>query len=749
MLATLLLMGLTAAAAGSAQDSPWVPVGLCGGGAMYSLAAGPHDPNVMMLSCDMSGAYVSRDGGRNWRMIHHAQLRGCTSCAPAFHPRVRGRIYAGNGWRGEVCVSGDYGTTWRKLPGRVPWRGRPVRMWVCPLGEDTRLYVGAADGLYVTEEEGRRWAKCAGLRGRPLGMGVDRRDTLSVHGTYVGTTEGVFLAGADGRRFEPFGRGLPDRELLSFAVGSNEKRTCLYATTACTVADGKLTGGVFVSVDHGRTWRRGMNPNLNVQTKRASQWANGDLPSYRFILTTDRRPERAYVFDAGTSYFPPNHRTVYRTDDGGRTWRPTLYSDPRFKQYNVTDDWLSLGAGQRWQSVPISMAISPADPNAVMLVGGMFGERTADGGRTWRAFHTGPAAGGKGAETAWRNNGLVVTSTWNYYADPHDPRRHYICYTDIGFARSLDGGRSWIWGGRAIPWHNTTYELAFDPAVPGRLWGAFGNTHDIPNGNVILGRHRVHMSGGVARSDDFGKTWRKVGLPEAPCVSVVLDPSSPKAARRLYASLFEKGVFRSEDGGATWKPVNTGLGHPGNMRTCKLHLHADGTLFVLITAKRLPGGVFTAEGVGLYRSTDRGEHWEKITRTLPVRWPKDFTVKPGDGRTILLSVANCPGRAEGGLYRTTDVGGQWKRLVQKGPEHFGAFYHPTRPGWIYMTLTEGVPQTSCGLWLSTDDGATWRPFPTLPFSNIQRVHFLPGDDEHIVVTTFGGSVYKGPAKPAR
>jgi len=67
-LAGLLLL------AGAVRSCPagerWRPVGLGGGGAMFSLAGCPIDPNVMMLSCDLSGAYVSRDAGRTWRMIH-------------------------------------------------------------------------------------------------------------------------------------------------------------------------------------------------------------------------------------------------------------------------------------------------------------------------------------------------------------------------------------------------------------------------------------------------------------------------------------------------------------------------------------------------------------------------------------------------------------------------------------------------------------------------------------------------------
>jgi photosystem II stability/assembly factor-like uncharacterized protein len=181
------------------------------------------------------------------------------------------------------------------------------------------------------------------------------------------------------------------------------------------------------------------------------------------------------------------------------------------------------------------------------------------------------------------------------------------------------------------------------------------------------------------------------------------------------------------------------------MRCCNLCRSPDGSLFVLITAKRIGAG-FTLDGVGLYRSTDAGQSWSKITASLPLHWPKDFTVKPGDSKTILLSASGVRGSPEeGGLYRTTDGGQTWQKLVQKGREHFGAFYHPGHPGWIYATLTEGAAES--GLYLSRDDGATWEAFATLPFRNIQRVVFDPARPKEIILTTFGSSVLRGPAEP--
>ena len=75
---------------------------------------------------------------------------------------------------------------------------------------------------------------------------------------------------------------------------------------------------------------------------------------------------------------------------------------------------------------------------------------------------------------------------------------------------------------------------------------------------------------------------------------------------------------------------------------------------------------------------------------------------------------------------------------------FGALYFdPRHDGWLYMTLTEEAP--GAGLWHSRDHGQSWRAVDALPFSNVQRVEFDPSGAADIYVSTFGGSVWRGPA----
>jgi len=744
-LCAILLAAVTARAEG-----PWQPVGLGGSGGMFAMAVSPLDPRLMIVNCDMSGSYITRDAGRTWQMIHHKMLPSNTRCSPAFHPANASRIYAAGG-DNVLRTSDDAGTTWRPLvKGRGPWKGGIRLLYVAPAYPES-LLVGTGEEAFVTLDNGATWRRCEGVKGTVVGVASGRADPSAAPGRkyhFIATSEGIFRSLDFYKGYAPCKTGLPQGAITSFSGGSKGQVLRLYATVECSLVGGRLTGGVYVSEDAGATWQSCTGGGLNVQTKRTDQWANNDIPQYDFIATTDKDPMRVYVYCAGTSYWPPNHSTLYRSDDGGKTWRAAFFSDPRFAQrklYNVEDDYVSRQWKQREQSPPRSVVVCGGNPDVAAMCTSAWCLRTDDGGLKWRVCHTGPAGDGDAGGQAWQCNGLVVTTTWNYYIDPHQPTRHYICYTDIGFARSLDTGKTWIWQGQQLPWKNTVYELAFDPAVPGRIWGAMSNTHDIPNDNVISGRHRVIVQGGVARSDDFGVSWQKLDLPAAPGLSVVLDPTSPPERRVLYASLFEKGVYKSTDGGKTWTQSSRGLGHPSNMRCCKLHRSADGTLFVLITAKRI-GGQLTPDGVGLYRSTDAGASWSKLSGPLTLHWPKDFTVKPDDPKTILLSAADSRGTGgEGGLYRTTDGGRNWTKLVQKGREHFGAFYHPSHPGWIYATLTESAPEA--GLYLSRDDGATWEPFAALPFRNIQRVVFDPARPKEMILTTFGSSILRGPAEP--
>jgi photosystem II stability/assembly factor-like uncharacterized protein len=736
----------------------WKPLGFSGGGGTECAVFSPHDPNRIIINCDMSGAYHSENSGQSWTMFPWQELLGCPFCTPVWHPQDPNRIYAAYGYPSTLRLSQDGGQTFQPIGQGLPGDLRHL----CIDGtQPDRMLASTETALYRSDDAGKNWSPCGRTIAPIRGLHFDVNSPAAQRACFVCTAEAVFRSTNAGRTWVSCGNGLPLKRIQAFAAASDtvSGQSALYIWVDERGPNSLSTGEIYRSLDGGNQWLKTCDGPILPPAEYI------DAP--RTLLVTPVKPLTLYaispVLDA--------EHAVYRSEDGGQTWRSLFHGNKTDPAYNVADNHISLYFTQKqgW-SITVA-AICSSDPNRVLVSDYCTQYLTCDGGKNWKNLDVvyAPGQGKPVHGSRWMNNGLNITTTWNYDIDPFDRARHFISATDIGLCRSIDHGQSWIWCRETAA---NTFQLAFDPEVPGKMWAGFSEVHDIPNNNIVTGGHRCQGYGTVGYSEDHGATWvdRTVGmqindelwygkgksfdrtrpgcLPSAPVVSVIVDPRSPRDARRLYASSFENGVYRSDDAGLTWNPVGEGLGVTGvNVRVCRVLLHADGTLFCVVTGKMRDKWLMP-EGVGLYRLSPKQTRWEKITGRLDVRWFTDFTVDPADSRTIYLAACDDPSRglAEGGLYRTQDGGHTWKKLARKSALHFSAIIAPHQPNRIYMTLTynEGL---AAPLWMSEDRGETWQPFNDYPFCSAHRVHFDPSEPDAIYVTGYGGGAWKGPAVP--
>src|ERR1041384_3613782 len=280
-----LVVSFLNASAFGAQFS-WEPIGISGGGGMFTPAISAVDPNLMMLNCDMSATYISEDGGRNWRMIHHGQLRSDTACRPAFHPTDPETIYASSG--GRLKGSHDRGKTFESVGNLTESLGGELA--INP--ENSRvLLAGTRNGhCWLSRDAGETWSQCQGPAGDVIGFNFDR--TRQCRTMFAATRQGIWRSDDDGHTWIEKTRDLPWKEIQGFAGGSDAAKNLvmLYSSIRSHDKNGVFRGGVYRSRDRGETWESAMGRGLNTEPKKADQWAYGPLSQYQQLVATDAKP---------------------------------------------------------------------------------------------------------------------------------------------------------------------------------------------------------------------------------------------------------------------------------------------------------------------------------------------------------------------------------------------------------------------------------------------------------------------------
>ena len=556
------------------------------------------------------------------------------------------------------------------------------------------------------------------------------------------TQTGVALDGLEWRQLGPFRGGR-----VEAVAGDPRERNTFYF--------GSCGGGVWKSTDGGVYWRNvsdgfferasvgaiavaGSDPNVvyagmgeacirgNVShgdgvyrsTDGGKTWSHLGLQNTRNIGKVRVHPEdpdTAYVAALGHAHGPNPERGVFRTRDGGKSWRKVLSRGPKAGGIDISIDptnprivyatlweairrphqlisggegsgiFKSSDGGDTWTEISrnrglpkgvlgkISIAVAASRPDRVFALveaadGGVF--RSEDGGISWS----------KGSEDR-----ELRQRAWYYthiFADPQDAETVWVLNVDA--YRSSDAGKTFA--RQTIP-HGDNHDLWIDPKDPQRM---------------IEGN-----DGGATISFNGGESWSTLyNQPTAEYYHITSDTQTPY---RLYAAQQDNSSIssptRSALSGILWQDCyEVGGGEAGH----------------IAVRPDEPNIVFAADHAGLLTRYDRRSGqirtinvWPEASSGVAAKhikyrfnWTAPVALSPHDP-SVLYTASQY-------VHRSRDEGGSWERISPDltrndpsttgdsgGPitlDQTGAEYHATIFAFAESPVEPGV------LWAGSDDG---------------------------------------------
>lgn len=679
--------------------------------------------------------------GLRWRMI--GPFRGGRTVGAVGVPQQPGTYYIGVN-NGGVWKTTDYGRVWLPVFDDQP-TGSVGAVAVAP-SDPNVVYVGSGeglqrpdlstgDGIYRSADAGKTWTHLGLRDGQQIPMlAVDPRDP-----------DRVFAA------------------VLGHPYGPNAER------------------GIFRSTDGGRSWTKVLYKDENTGGMDVALDPSNPNTVYAVLWAARQAP-----WEIGSSFTLSASNGLYKSTDGGTTWRPLTSglpsaadglgrigievsrADPRRLYAIVGADrggglYASRDAGETWARVNDDGRLwgrdgdfneVRADPkNAdVLYVANVVTWKSTDGGKTFAAFRGAP--GGDDYHRFW--------------IDPNDPRVILLA-SDQGAVVTVNGGQTWS------SWYNQptaqVYHLATDNAFPYNVYGSQqesgsvgissrGNDGEITfrewhpvgaeeygyvapdplNPNYVYGGKigRWDRVTGQVR-DVTPRAFRENGYRVVRTQPVVFSPADPHTL--FFAS---NVVWKTTDGGTSWTQVSPDLTRPAGPAPANLgaFVAADpekgmhrGVIYALapspLDANRIWAG--TDDGV-IQVTSDGGAHWRDVTPPQLSPWQKVSIVEASHFDTATAYAAINTFRLDDlrpHVLRTHDGGRTWQEVVAGIPAEGIVNVvreDPVRRGLLYAGSERQV-------YVSLDDGGHWQPLRlNMPATSIRD---LVIHDQDLVAGTHG------------
>ena len=329
----------------------------------------------------------------------------------------------------------------------------------------------------------------------------------------------------------------------------------------------------------------------------------------------------------------------------------------------------------------------------------------------------------------WRNIGPanMVGRISDFEALDNDFTQVLVASASGGVFKSVNAGTTWEpifdeYGSASIG------DVAFFQKDPKIIWVGTGEE---------CSRNSIAWGDGIYKSTDGGKTFARMGLETTHSIGRVLThPTDPNvvyvaASGHTWGYTGDRGLFKTTDGGTTWTKLAGGL--PDDGKTGAIDLVMDPSnpevLYVGFWQRLRRPWRFDSGGPngGLFKTTDGGKTWTKLTKGLPEgdtgriglavarSNPKVLMAYVEHGFQPRPTIPGEPGKAPRdnpdykdltkpgtGIYRSEDAGESWVFVNRMNvrPFYYSHIYiNPVEDRWIYSLATN--------MNFSTDGGRTW------------------------------------------
>ena len=356
---------------------------------------------------------------------------------------------------------------------------------------------------------------------------------------------------------------------------------------------------------------------------------------------------------------------------------------------------------------------------------------------------------------------------------PVDHNTWYVAVASGGVWKTTNAGTTWT----PVFDKEGSYSIgciAIDPKDPLVVWVGTGENNS---------QRSVSYGDGLYKSIDGGRNWKHVGLKDSEHIGkIVVDPWDSKVVYvasqgPLWSKGGDRGLYKTTDGGGTWERIleiddYTGVTDVVMDPSDPEVLYAAAYQRFRRVWSLIDGG----PGSAIYKSTDAGASWKKLTSGLPKAEMGriGLAVAPANP-DIVYAIIESADDEEEGFYRSTDAGGTWKKVsdyVSGSPQYYQELVpDPHDASRVYsmdtwMMVTEDGGKTfskvgekykhvdNHGMWIDPGDtahmiagcdggvyetfdrGATWRFSANLPVTQFYK---LTVDNDAPFYNIYGGT----------